>query len=374
MRGNDTGILFGERARALEARARPRPRGILGPPSELAEVIFRLDALEPDERRRLDALEVTLEAISDDPWGTLVAPPAALEAAAIEHPGLACLLATMRAALAPLPAPRLMGIVNVTPDSFSDGGEFLDPRIAVEHGLLMLEEGAQLLDVGGESTRPGAATVNEKEERARVLPVIEGLRARTDAPISIDTTKSGVAAAALDAGATIVNDVSAGRFDPDLLPLVAERGCEVVLMHMRGRPRDMQHDPRYDDVVREVCAHLRDRTAAGLKRGIAPSKIILDPGIGFGKRLEDNLDLVRALPELRSLGRPLLLGVSRKSFLGALSETDNPGDRVGDTAAAIAAGVFLGADVLRVHDVRVMAQAVAVAVALRDERRPPPPV
>ncbi|MCP3916370.1 MAG: dihydropteroate synthase [bacterium] len=269
-----------------------------------------------------------------------------------------------------------MGVVNVTPDSFSDGGRFHEPQAAIEHALELVAEGAQILDIGGESTRPGAEPVDADEELHRVLPVLEGLARQTDARLSIDTTKSVVARAALAAGASIVNDVSAGQDDPDMWPLVAEMGCEYVLMHRQGRPRSMQIAPTYDDPVREVCEELRRRVAACLKAGVGATRIIADPGIGFGKRLRHNLALLQHLPELRSLGLPLLLGVSRKSFIGHVtgaeeekdfrgrSRTDRPVERIGGTAAALTACVWGGAEILRIHDVRIMSEAVQVAHAL----------
>ena len=306
------------------------------------------------------------------------------EAAAEGLAGLAVLAETWRLATRPPARPRVMGIVNVTPDSFSDGGLTLEPARAIEHGLELEALGADLLDVGGESTRPGSEGVPAEVELARVLPVVEGLAARARVPISIDTTKAAVARAALDAGATLVNDVSAATFDPGMLELVARRGAGIVLMHLRGRPRDMQRDPRYDDVVREVLAWLRERAALGWKAGVPIPRITVDPGIGFGKRPEDNVALVRAVPELRGLGLSVLLGVSRKSFLvritgparspsGAASRApsgaprpaeERPAERIGETAAAVAACTLLGADVLRVHDVGLMAPLTRVARAL----------
>ncbi|MCA8981712.1 MAG: dihydropteroate synthase [Planctomycetes bacterium] len=277
-----------------------------------------------------------------------------------------------------------MGVVNVTPDSFSDGGRFLDPAAAVAHGLRLLAEGAALLDVGGESTRPGAAEVPLRDELERVIPVVRGL-VEAGAAVSIDTRKSGVAEAALDAGAQVVNDVSAGRHDSRLLELVAEREVPLIAMHMRGEPATMQVSPRYDDPVGEVCEDLRERAAACLKAGIRPSKIILDPGIGFGKSVHHNLALLSRLVELRSLGLPLCLGVSRKSFIShvtgaATSEDwrqgrsiDRPEGRVGGTAAAVAFCVLGGADWLRVHDVSIMSEAAAVAHAIARGLPPTPP-
>jgi dihydropteroate synthase len=262
-----------------------------------------------------------------------------------------------------------MGIVNVTPDSFSDGGEHLDPARAIEHGLRLIEEGAELLDVGGESTRPGAEPVPAELELERVLPVISALAQDGRAVLSIDTTKSEVARAALDAGAALVNDVSAGRDDPRLLALVAERGAGLILMHMQGTPRTMQERPRYADVVREVAQALRASATAAWRAGIETARIALDPGLGFGKLLEHNLDLMRALPELRSLGFSLGLGASRKSFLGRLSDEPNPARRGSETLAAVALGAYLGAEIHRVHEVAPARAALRVAEALSSSAR-----
>ena len=269
-----------------------------------------------------------------------------------------------------------MGIVNATPDSFSDGGVHFsedDPSPAIEHGLALVRAGCDLLDIGGESTRPGAAPVDAEEELRRVVPVISALRAETDCRISVDTQKAVVAAAAIDAGATMVNDVSAGRSDSALLPLVAERGVEVCLMHMQGTPRDMQDSPTYADVVREVLDHLRERAHACLKAGIGGNKILLDPGIGFGKTLEHNLALMRHLPTLRSLGLPLLLGVSRKSFIAQVMSSagaesaGGPEERLGGTIAAVLRSAEGGASVLRVHDVAQVREALLVHRSLHPE-------
>lgn len=257
-----------------------------------------------------------------------------------------------------------MGVLNVTPDSFSDGGRYAAAEDAVRHALLMVEQGAEILDIGGESTRPGAREVPVSEELERVLPVLEALRPRTDALLSVDTRKAEVAAAALDAGADWINDVSAGTHDPGLLEIVAAAGCTYVAMHARGKPADMQERPHYDDPVAEVTAELTERVEACLKAGIEPSRLVLDPGIGFGKRLEDNLALIRGLPRLKTMGYPLLIGVSRKSFIGTLTSVEQPADRLGGTAAAVTACVLGGADVLRVHDVAAMAQVVSVATAI----------
>ncbi|HEX5609139.1 MAG TPA: dihydropteroate synthase [Solirubrobacterales bacterium] len=255
-----------------------------------------------------------------------------------------------------------MGVVNVTPDSFSDGGLYLDPEAAIAHGEELAEAGAAILDVGGESTRPGAEPVSEAEELRRVIPVLAGL-AGSGAELSIDTSKAAVAAAALDAGAAIVNDVTALRGDPGMAALCAERGATVVLMHMLGDPRTMQRDPTYDDVVAEVGAFLAERLQAAVAAGIAEEKIWLDPGIGFGKTAEHNLELLRRLPELRRLGRPLVVGTSRKSFIGRLDGSP-AGERLGGTIASSVLAAAEGAAVLRVHDVAEVAQAMKMATAV----------
>jgi dihydropteroate synthase len=254
---------------------------------------------------------------------------------------------------------EIMGVVNVTPDSFSDGGQFDDSEAAVRHARRLIEEGAAIVDIGGESTRPGAAPVSVEEELERVVPVIERL---DGARISIDTMKLAVAEAAVDAGATYVNDVSAFRHDPDLAGLVADRGLECCLMHMLGEPRTMQHDPRYDDVVSDVKAFLEERLAAATAAGIAEEKVQLDPGIGFGKTLEHNLELLRRLDEIVAIGRPVVLGTSRKSFIGRLTGRDVAG-RVHGTVATCVLGLERGARVFRVHDVAAVADGLAVAAA-----------
>jgi dihydropteroate synthase len=257
---------------------------------------------------------------------------------------------------------QLMGVVNVTPDSFSDGGLYLDPEAAIAHGLELAEAGAEILDVGGESTRPGAEPVSEEEELRRVVPVIRGL-VGSRSRISVDTSKAAVAAAALDAGAGIVNDVTALRSDPGMASLCAERGATVVLMHMLGEPRTMQEDPRYDDVVAEVKAFLAERLEAAVAAGIAEERIWLDPGIGFGKTGAHNMELLRRLGELRELGRPLVVGTSRKSFIGKVD--GSPADqRLGGTIASSVLAAAEGAEVLRVHDVAEVRQALAVAAAI----------
>ena len=258
---------------------------------------------------------------------------------------------------------RIMGVVNVTPDSFSDGGQYLDAAAAIAHGIELEAEGADILDIGGESTRPGAASVPEDEELRRVIGVIEGLiAAGCEAQLSIDTSKSGVAARALAAGATLVNDVTALRGDPDIAAVVAEAKADCCLMHMLGTPRTMQDDPRYDDVVADVKAFLEERMGFAVAHGIAEERIMLDPGIGFGKTVEHNLEIVRRLGELVELGRPVVIGTSRKSFLGKITgrEVD---DRIAATVATNVLAYERGARVFRVHDVGPVRDALTVTAA-----------
>lgn len=258
-------------------------------------------------------------------------------------------------------SPSLMGIVNVTPDSFSDGGLFLSAEAAVAHGQELVEQGAEILDVGGESTRPGAQEVSAEEELARIEPVVAGL-AET-ATVSIDTSKLVVAEAALNAGASIVNDITALRRDAEIGALCAERDAGLILMHMQGDPHTMQAAPTYDDVVDEVKGFLAERLNVALAAGVAEERIWLDPGIGFGKTVDHNLELLRRLGELRELGRPLVVGTSRKGFLGKI-DGSAVGDRLGGTIASSVFAAAEGADVLRVHDVAEMAQAVKMASAI----------
>jgi dihydropteroate synthase len=265
----------------------------------------------------------------------------------------------------------LMGVVNVTPDSFSDGGLFLDSERAIEHGRALVEDGADVLDVGGESTRPGAEAVGAEEELARVEPVLAGLR-DAGAPLSIDTSKLAVAAAAIDAGATVLNDVSALRADEGMAALCAERGVDVVLMHMRGEPRTMQENPVYDDVVDEVKAFLAQRIEYAIGEGLAEERIWIDPGIGFGKTVEHNLQLLRRLGELTRLGPPIVVGASRKAFIGKITGAPVE-ERLGGTIAACAIAYANGARMVRVHDVGEVAQAMRAAEAIlgrRDWRAP----
>jgi dihydropteroate synthase len=250
----------------------------------------------------------------------------------------------------------------VTPDSFSDGGLFLNPQAAIRHGQEMAATGADVLDIGGESTRPGAEAVVAAEELERVAPVVEGLRG-AGVPISIDTSKLAVAEAALAAGAEIVNDVTALRAEPELAGLCADRGAAVVLMHMQGTPRTMQEDPRYDDVVDDVRAFLEERLAFAVAEGVPEGRIWLDPGIGFGKTLEHNLELLRRLRELTELGRPLVVGASRKGFIGTI--TGKPvEERLGGTIASCVLAFKEGAEMLRVHDIAEVREALTVAEAI----------
>jgi dihydropteroate synthase len=256
-----------------------------------------------------------------------------------------------------------MGVVNVTPDSFSDGGRFLDPQRAVDHGIKLISEGADMLDVGGESTRPGARPVSESEEIGRIIPVIRSLRRSTDVPLSVDTTKAAVASAALDQGADIVNDISALRSDPEMAGVIAGAGAGVILMHMQGTPQTMQQDPRYADVVGEIRSFLQERTETAVSSGIPEEGIIVDPGIGFGKTCEHNLTLLRSLEAFADLGRPLCVGLSRKSFIGKVLDLPVE-ERLEGTIAASVLSINLGASILRVHDVREVTRAVQLAEAI----------
>jgi dihydropteroate synthase len=260
--------------------------------------------------------------------------------------------------------PSVMGVLNVTPDSFSDGGLYLDPALAIAHGVQLAEEGADVLDVGGESTRPGSDTVPAGIELERVLPVIEGLREAGAASVSIDTMKAEVAARALEAGASFVNDVTALRHDPDMAGVIADAGVPVCLMHMLGTPKTMQQDPRYGDVVAEVSEFLLERAAAAEAAGVAHDLICLDPGIGFGKTLDHNLELLAHLDRLAGLGYPLLIAVSRKRFLGAITGR-NEADRLAATIAANVAALERGAWMFRVHDVRPNREALDVSARIR---------
>ena len=257
-----------------------------------------------------------------------------------------------------------MGILNVTPDSFSDGGLYASTDSALRRAEELVEQGAAILDVGGESTRPGATPVGEEDEIARVVPVIRALRSRLQVPISVDTRNAPVARAALDAGVEVVNDVTA-LADPAMAELLADSGAGVVLMHMRGTPRTMQDDPRFEDVVREVTDELEDAVDRALSAGIGAERVVVDPGIGFGKTAAHNLELLARLGEVRRLGRPVLVGVSRKAFLGTILGGMAPAERAVGTAAACVAALFQGARIFRVHDVRVVHDALTVAEAIR---------
>ncbi len=268
-----------------------------------------------------------------------------------------------------LARPLVMGVLNVTPDSFSDGGRFAEPALAAEHALRMVHDSADIIDIGGESTRPGAEPVPVEQEIERVIPVITAIRRETDVPISIDTYKAKTAKAALEAGADIVNDVSALRFDPEMVRVVADHKVPLVLMHMLGSPRDMQKDPRYDDCIKEVSEFLDERAEFAVAHGVARSRIIVDPGLGFGKRLEDNIVILRDLKRFRSLGRPVLVGASRKSFISKLHPSDEPADRrLGGSLAAMTLAVLNGANIIRVHDVDQTVEALKVLEAVKEDR------
>jgi len=260
--------------------------------------------------------------------------------------------------------PILMGILNVTTDSFSDGGQFLDPDHATDHALQMHQHGAAIIDIGAESTRPGSIGIDPDEQIKRVTPVIKGLSNQIDVLISIDTTSSKVAQAALDAGAVIINDISALRFDPDMVSLAAQTKTPIILMHMLGAPRDMQIDPKYDDVVKEVKKFLADRIDFAVAAGVERSQIVVDPGIGFGKTIHHNLLLLKHLTEFQQLDVPLLVGASRKSFIGKILEIDDPAERLFGTAATVAQCVMAGAQIIRVHDVKQMHQVAQLTTAI----------
>jgi dihydropteroate synthase len=261
--------------------------------------------------------------------------------------------------------PLVMGILNVTPDSFSDGGRFISLDGAVSHAMRMIDEGADIIDIGGESTRPGAEPVGAQEEIRRVAPVIEAVRRQSAVPISIDTYRSETATAALDAGADIVNDISALRFDSDMARLIAQRKVPVVLMHMLGDPKTMQSNPAYEDCVKEIADFFDERIAFALSAGIERSKLILDPGIGFGKRPVDNLAILARLAELARFEIPLLVGASRKSFIGVVDLQATSNQRLGGSVAAAVIAVMNGANMVRVHDVRETVQAMNVLNAVR---------
>jgi len=258
----------------------------------------------------------------------------------------------------------VMGILNVTPDSFSDGGTYFDPDAAVSRGIEMAEQGADIIDVGGESTRPGAEPIDAEEEIRRVVPVIKQLAVRTGIPISIDTYRSQTAAAALDSGASIINDISAMTFDANMKHLAAERKCPIVLMHIKGTPQNMQQNPHYENVIEEIIAWLKARIEEAESAGIDKQAIIIDPGIGFGKTVEHNLEILNKLDRFRALGKPTLVGVSRKRMIGEILGGLPVEERLEGTAAAVAISIANGANIVRVHDVKEMARVVKVADAI----------
>jgi dihydropteroate synthase len=269
--------------------------------------------------------------------------------------------------LSPARAPLVMGVLNVTPDSFSDGGRYASTEAAVAHGVEMVADGASLIDIGGESTRPGADPVDDDQQIRRVVPVIEALVAQqVDAILSIDTTRAAVAEAAIAAGAGLINDISAGTDDPAMFPLAARRRVPIILMHMQGTPKTMQVSPTYDDVTAEVAGFLNERLIAAEIHGIEPDRILLDPGIGFGKAQPHNLELLRRLRELTVLGRPLVLGTSRKGFIGRITGEPEPGRRLFGTAATVGWTIANGASIVRVHDVKPMMQVVAMVRSILD--------
>jgi len=263
-----------------------------------------------------------------------------------------------------------MGIINVTPDSFSDGGLYFNKEKAVDRGLELTEEGANIIDIGGESTRPGSDFISTEEELMRTVPVISALRKKTDVLISVDTTKSEVAEAALDEGADIINDISSFRFDPKMLSLAAQKDIPVILMHMKGTPKNMQLNPFYEDLLAEIRGFLEERIATAQAYGIKKEKIIIDPGIGFGKSLKDNLTLIKSLKFLEPIDRPILIGISRKSFIGKILSLP-PQERTEGTIASAVLSIINGAHILRVHDIEAVKRAVLVTEAIIDESMHP---
>jgi len=354
------GLAFTPQGCRLGARSRPAED-----PQQLA-LSFLSAGLPQAERERLAAQPgLQLWPHPQVPGRELLRGPLAqLEALAEAGPALACLLAAHAAGQRPKRSPQVMGILNLTPDSFSDGGRYPELSQALERAERMLSEGADLIDVGGESTRPGSEPVPEAEEIRRTEPLIRALAARCGAPISIDTTKSAVARAAIDAGASMVNDISAGRFDPRMFALVAEREVDLVLMHIQKTPKDMQQAPEYGDPVETVFEHLRERVSAGLKAGIPLRRMAIDPGIGFGKRWNDNLQLMRSIGELRSLGLPILVGTSRKSMLAIPGGSERPEERDPATLAAQCFALQQGAELHRVHAVQECVAALKISAAL----------
>ncbi|MFN3481230.1 MAG: dihydropteroate synthase, partial [Thermodesulfovibrionales bacterium] len=262
----------------------------------------------------------------------------------------------------------IMGILNVTPDSFSDGGLYYNEKKAIEHGLRLVEEGADIIDIGGESTRPGSEPVSVEEEIRRTIPVINALSKEINIPISIDTYKAEVARRALDAGATMVNDISGLRFDPDMPKVVAEYDVPVIIMHIKGRPKDMQLNPSYEALIPEIMDYLRISIRLAIKFGVKEDRIIIDPGIGFGKTFEHNLEILNNLREFTLLERPVAIGVSRKAFIGKILGDLPPAERLDGTAASVAIAIYNGANILRVHDVREMVRVARVVDSIMRER------
>lgn len=258
-----------------------------------------------------------------------------------------------------------MGIVNVTPDSFSDGGKYLETKSAIEHGLMLASEGAAILDIGGASSRPGSEGVTADLELGRVIPVIEGIRRQSDIPISIDTTKAIVASKAIDAGCDMINDISAGRFDPEMLILAAGRNVPICLMHMKGTPKDMQDDPHYSDMIGEISSFLRDAARRAIDAGISSDNIILDPGVGFGKTAQGNLEIIRRVSEFKALGHPILIGASNKSFIGKMLGCEVE-ERLEATLATIPACIDGGSDIIRLHDVKAARRFIDMYTLLRN--------
>lgn len=316
-----------------------------------------------DDRRQLDYYRLGWEVVGVERWRFAVSPIAS------DNPGQSAenagsVIPTAHGVIQLQRRTAVMGILNVTPDSFYDGGRHAESDQAISDGLSMVEAGADIIDIGGESTRPGASSVSLDDELGRVLPVIRGIRRVTNLPISIDTTKAQVARAALAEGADVVNDISALRFDPDMVKLVAAENVPVILMHMKGTPRTMQLEPHYSDVVAEVREFLVKQIGFAAEQGVKREKIIIDPGIGFGKTLEHNLALLRALPTFASLGQPLLFGASRKAFIGRILDAA-PDERLEGSLAAAVAAVLAGAHMIRAHDVKETCRAVRMADAIR---------
>jgi dihydropteroate synthase len=268
---------------------------------------------------------------------------------------------------------HVMGILNITPDSFSDGGRHFDPAEAVDHALRMVDEGADIIDIGGESTRPGSDPVSLDEEIRRTVPVIEAIAKRVSVPISIDTYKAAVAKQALNAGAAIVNDISGLRFDPEMPKVVAAYKVPVVVMHIKGTPQNMQSNPSYTALIPEIIDYLRESILLAVRAGISEELVIIDPGIGFGKTFEHNLQILNRLSEFSVLGKPLLSGPSRKAFIGRILDGAPPSDRLEGTAAAVTASILHGAHIVRVHDVKEMARVARVADAIKREKIEPSP-